>query len=245
MYETGENAAAQQHVAQMTGGLYYPDFGPSSTPVSIEGAEETANTARGVMEGILTPVIDTSTEITNAASEATRAWNTMASILGTPISTPVRTMGGGSGFKLEKEADGGRATSPALFAEAGVPEWFIPERHDERTAALIAMAADASGFSLAELAMMNGSPAFADGGVYGGSELKNIPTISWPTLDYSGDRDSDSRGTSFDVHYSPTINAQNAEGVERALIEDKERLKKVLRELQEEKELYKSVVSYQ
>lgn len=226
-------------------------FGPSNIPVSIEGAEETANTARGVMEGILTPAIDTTTAITNAVSAAEIARMKMENIFGTPITASVQVVGGGGGGslgtinKMETEADGGRATRPALFAEAGVPEWFIPERHDERTAALIAMAADASGFSLAELAMMNGSPAFADGGVYGGSELPSIPAITWPTLDYSGDRDSDSRGTTFDVHYSPTINAQNAEGVERALIEDKERLKKVLRELQEEKELYKSVVSYQ
>ena len=40
------------------------------------------------------------------------------------------------------------------------------------------------------------------------------------------------------------IHAENAEGVDRVLSEDKKRLKRLLKELEEERELLGSVVSY-
>lgn len=54
------------------------------------------------------------------------------------------------GFK-----DGGRATSPSIFGEAGA-EWAIPEEHSARTAALLDAAREASGFTWPELLARNG-----------------------------------------------------------------------------------------
>ena len=53
---------------------------------------------------------------------------------------------------IPKKAKGGRETRPALFAEAG-PEWFIPEKNDANSHALIIQAAEACGL-----------PMFARGG---------------------------------------------------------------------------------
>lgn len=58
--------------------------------------------------------------------------------------------GEGEGF-----AEGGRATGPSLFGEAG-PEWAIPEEHTQRTADLLRAAATASGFTWGELLERNG-----------------------------------------------------------------------------------------
>lgn len=48
---------------------------------------------------------------------------------------------------LPKKAKGGRETRPAIFAEAG-PEWFIPEKNDENSRALLISAAQACGFDM-------------------------------------------------------------------------------------------------
>jgi hypothetical protein len=48
-------------------------------------------------------------------------------------------------------AEGGRADGPSVFGEAGA-EWAIPEQHSARTAELLRAAANASGFTWAELA---------------------------------------------------------------------------------------------
>lgn len=80
------------------------------------------------------------------------------------------------------------------------PEWAIPEEHSERTADLLNAARAASGFSWEELL-----------GRFGG--LNANPSTTPTTL-----------------VYSPTINAQNAEGVAEALEKDKERLIKYLRD---------------
>lgn len=49
--------------------------------------------------------------------------------------------------QLPKKAKGGRETRPAIFAEAG-PEWFIPEKNDENSRALLISAAQACGFDM-------------------------------------------------------------------------------------------------
>lgn len=58
-------------------------------------------------------------------------------------------------------AEGGRATAPSIFGDAG-PEWAIPEEHSERTAALLNAARAASGFTwpdlLARFGGMNANP---------------------------------------------------------------------------------------
>lgn len=80
------------------------------------------------------------------------------------------------------------------------PEWAIPEQHTERTAELLNAARAASGFSWGELLER-----------FGGL---NANPSSAPTT----------------LVYSPTINAQNAEGVAAELEKDKERLIKYLRD---------------
>lgn len=65
------------------------------------------------------------------------------------------TTGGSSGLAslvgrimgdIPQFAEGGRATQPSIFGEAGA-EWAIPEEHSARTASLLAQAAQASGFA--------------------------------------------------------------------------------------------------
>jgi len=53
--------------------------------------------------------------------------------------------------KTTAYAEGGRADGPSVFGEAGA-EWAIPEQHSARTAELLRAAANASGFTWAELA---------------------------------------------------------------------------------------------
>ena len=59
-------------------------------------------------------------------------------------------------------AEGGRATEPSIFGDAGA-EWAIPEEHSERTAALLNKAREASGFSWGDLITrfggLNGNPS--------------------------------------------------------------------------------------
>ena len=100
-------------------------------------------------------------------------------------------------------AEGGRAEQPSIFGEAG-PEWAIPEEHTEHTRQLLAKAAEASGFSLLELAGSSSSDKTSSSGSDGGS--------------------------STTIVYSPTINAANVEGVERALGDDKKAFLKYMKE---------------
>lgn len=94
-----------------------------------------------------------------------------------------------------------------LFAEGGRatsasifgeagPEWAIPEEHSERTASLLNAARSASGFTWPELLAR-----------FGG--LNASPSNAPAT-----------------IVYSPTIHAQNTEGVEEALKEDKRELER-------------------
>ena len=76
------------------------------------------------------------------------------------------------------------------------PEWAIPEQHTERTAELLNAAREASGFT-------------------------------WPELLESVSETSTSKESqSTTIVYSPTINAQNADGVEQALRDDKARFER-------------------
>ncbi len=145
--------------------------------------------------------------------------------------------GSGGGNTLEEQAYGGRATGPSLIAERGVPEWYIPEEHTPNTAKLIAAAARNSGFDLTELVEYGGGRAYADGGTSGDGSL-------WSDLNENGGAGSGSSGDTFEIEYSPVIHADNADGVGRALQQDKERLRKMLEKLLEEKEMYESMVSY-
>lgn len=82
--------------------------------------------------------------------------------------------GGGVGKEISTNmlyAEGGRATEPSIFGEAGA-EWAIPEEHSERTAALLDAAREASGFTWPELIDRNGGM---------NANAENVPT----TLVYS------------------------------------------------------------
>ena len=211
---------------------------PYTIPLTLEGAGAEASTARSEMDSILEPPIDTSVAFPGAVSVAASVYQSIKSQFKDIIQHVQIVTHGGS---YPGMATGGRATEPVVYAEAG-PEWFIPERHDRNTANLIAMAAHASGFSLAELATMSGARLFADGGTVGGS----LPSLGWSEMDYSDSSSSgdSSGGNTYDVHYAPVIHAENAEGVDKALQDDKKRLKKLLKEIDEERELIGSVVSY-
>ena len=92
-------------------------------------------------------------------------------------------------------AEGGRATEASIFGEVpGQAEWAIPEAHTERTAELLNAARAASGFTWPELLSR-----------FGGL---NANPQTQPTT----------------IVYSPTINAADANGVEKVLQDDKRRL---------------------
>lgn len=94
------------------------------------------------------------------------------------------------------------------------PEWAIPEEHSERTAELLNRAREASGFTWGDLIER-----------YGG--LNANPSHQTVT-----------------VNYSPTINAQNAEGVADVLAADKSRLLKLVKDMLEEQKFRDEVEVY-
>lgn len=103
-------------------------------------------------------------------------------------------------------AKGGRATEASTFGEAG-PEWAIPEKHDDNTAALLNATRQASGFTWSEL-------IHRTGGLNANAENVNTTIV-----------------------YSPTVYAQNAEGVDRALQDDKKRFARWFSERKEREEM--------
>ena len=117
------------------------------------------------------------------------------------------------GMTMMEYAEGGRATEPSIFGDAGA-EWAIPEAHTERTAELLNAARQASGFTWGDL------------------------------LSRYGGLNANPGGQSLVVHYSPTINAQNADGVERALSADKNRLMKLVRQMLDEQRTRDEVEVY-
>lgn len=109
------------------------------------------------------------------------------------------------GAALPGFAEGGRTEVPSLFGEAG-PEWAIPEEHTENTKTLLAQAAKASGFSLLEIAGVTREESGASSSGSGGE------------------------GSSTTIVYSPTINASNVDGVEKALGDDKKSFIRYMKE---------------
>ena len=74
-------------------------------------------------------------------------------------------------LEVDAFAEGGRATEASIFGEAG-PEWAIPEEHTARTAQLLWKAAEASGFSWADIAAAGSGSSSG-----GGNTLVYSPTI--------------------------------------------------------------------
>ena len=97
---------------------------------------------------------------------------------------------------FSKFAEGGRADEPSIFGEGETAEWAIPEEHSQRTAELLNAARAASGFTWPEL------------------------------LDLFGGLNANPQNTPTTIVYSPTINANDASGVEQVLKDDKRRFEK-------------------
>ena len=231
----GKNAA--QYQIQPTG----PEGAASG--YTIEGGADAAAEAYSEAQGALDELgnvtsgfsVTGAESATNAAHKAAQDWAATH-----PIAFRAQVLG--SAFGGAYMADGGRATEPVVFAEAG-PEWFIPEEHSPNTADLILATARASGFSLAELAERAGARMFAEGGTTGTAlQWSGLPAVS------SGGAGGESGGESgggIQVHYSPVIHADNASGVAKALKEDKKRLEKWMDEWWDRREMYRSMVTYQ
>lgn len=211
----------------------------------IEAEIQATEAAIEEWQAILDDHLAQSVSFPDAEANAQAARQAIEGQFSTPIeqSVLVTTDGasGGNGEGLDMMAGGGRRTSPAIFAEAGIPEWYIPEEHTDNTARLILGAAYGSGFDIFDLAEMMGARMYAEGGYSG-------PTLTWPTLSTGGSSGGGSGGESssgIQVQYSPVIHADNAAGVERALKEDKKRFEKWINEWWERKKLYESLVMYE
>lgn len=232
---------------------------PIEAPVAIK--TDAADPARALLESILGVPIDIPLSLSDVVSQASSIYASIQSIFSTPITQQVNIQTSGSvstgasgiGKPQRQMAEGGRADEPVVFGEAG-PEWFIPEEHSKRTASLLMQAAEASGYTWDEIAAMSGATMFANGGVIGNEEftagsLADIPELDWGELtplpyDDPGEGSGGDSSASIQVQYSPVINADDAEGVERVLQEDKDRLKEMLEELMAERELIESVSKY-
>ena len=118
-----------------------------------------------------------------------------------------------NGTSYSMYAEGGRATEPSIFGEAGA-EWAIPEQHSERTADLLNAAREASGFTWGD------------------------------RLSRYGGLNAGTGGRSLVVNYSPTVNAGNAEGVDRVLAADKNRLTRLVRQVLDEQRTRDEVEVY-
>jgi TP901 family phage tail tape measure protein len=88
------------------------------------------------------------------------------------------TMFNRKGYYGKGFADGGRATEPSIFGEAGA-EWAIPEEHTPRTADLLASAARASGFTFGELIARTG-------GLNANPTHVSTPVVYSPTIHLHG-----------------------------------------------------------
>ena len=185
-----------------------------------------------------------------AVAEAKTAWDAVQAQFDTPITGKValqiQAPEGMDTLDVTPQAYGGRAEGPSLIAERGVPEWYIPEEHTPNTARLLAAAAANSGFSLTELAEESGARLFADGGTDGtGDTGASLDWGSLPGGTEGGSSDGETGGGTINIQYAPVIHADNADGVERKLREDKERFKKWFNDFMAERALYESMVAYQ
>lgn len=156
--------------------------------------------------------VDGDTTGLRAAIEAINGMSVTVNVKGSGLSS----LGGGSS---SKSSSSGKITTSGLlskfFAEGGRateasifgeagPEWAIPEEHSTRTADLLDQARQASGFTWRDLINRNG-------GLNGTPNSKTV-----------------------NLTYAPTINAGNADGVERVLAQDKNRLMAMMRSMMDE-----------
>lgn len=230
---------------------------PNTSGFTIEGAADEAGKAFTEAQETLDELGDVSIgiEVTGGEETAAAAYKRAQTYANAHPVVFGAVFGGGGGamytpfgadglldrFKLR--AKGGRGTEPSIFAEAGIPEWFIPEEHTPNTAKLILGAAYGSGFDIFDLAEAAGARLFAEGGTTGGAlQWSGMPDTS---SGGGGSEGGTGGGGGIQVQYSPVIHTDNAAGVERVLKEDKKRFTKWMEEWWERHQLYESMVMYQ
>ena len=113
------------------------------------------------------------------------SWNVNVTFGGYSTPTGGTNFFGGGGGGVDRSVlsnmlygEGGRATEPSIFGEAGA-EWAIPEEHSDRTAMLLDAVRQASGFTWPELIDTNGGM---------NANAENVPTtfVYSPTI-YAND----------------------------------------------------------
>ena len=205
-----EAAGDQQVVADVVAEMP-AESGELEVPTSVTGADEAAQAAHAEAQSVMDDPLSQDVNVSDGGS-ATATKSTIASVFSAPITQWIN---------VTQRSTGASSKRFSLFAEGGRadeasifgeagPEWAIPEEHSERTASLLDAARQASGFTWPELIERNG-------GLNAGGD--NMPR---------------------QLIYSPTIIANDANGVEQKLIEDKARLDKWFREkqLRDDVEIY-------
>lgn len=155
--------------------------------------------------------VDGDTSALKSAIEAINGMSVTVKVKGSGLSS----LGGSSGSTSGKKTVSSGLKKLTKYAEGGRateesifgddgPEWAIPEEHSARTADLLNQARQASGFTWGDLISRNG-------GLNGTPGSKTV-----------------------NLTYAPTINAGNADGVERVLASDKNRLMAMMRSMMDE-----------
>ena len=178
---------------------------------ALAGESASISAIEGFGETTLSADIDEAGLVADAESAGTAASAALIKAFGSPQLTAQTVYGAGHGMNVggvgvktrEKYAEGGRATVASIFGEAG-PEWAIPEEHSERTANLLNLARQASGFTWGELISR-----------YGGL---NASPNNHP----------------IQLTYAPTIHASDASGIASVLSGDKDKLMRMIRAMLEE-----------
>lgn len=137
-----------------------------STEMDVVGGAEAAQEAHAEAQGIMDEDLEQGVKVDDHGSTASM-YSYMRAMFSQPIyqTVTVRRVGGVGygGGNIMGFAEGGRATIPSIFAEAG-PEWAIPEEHTDRTAQLLNAAREGAGFTWRELIDRNGGLNAGGGG---------------------------------------------------------------------------------
>lgn len=189
-----------------------------STDLEMAGftAGEDANLA--LMEGYGEPMLGAEVDDAGISAAAAAAGASGADALeaawGNPVLSASVQISGARGLGALKNGagNGSMRNVMTMYAEGGRAteasifgeagaEWAIPEEHSLRTAELLDAARAASGFTWGEL------------------------------IGRTGGLNANVNHEQIQLHYAPVIHAQDAAGVEAALLRDKDRLMEMLREL--------------
>lgn len=187
---------------------------------TLAGEFETAGGEINValMEGYGEPMLGAEVDEAGISAAAAEAGASGADALeaawGNPVLSASVQISGASGLGALKNGagNGSMRNVMTMYAEGGRAteasifgeagaEWAIPEEHSLRTAELLDAARAASGFTWGEL------------------------------IGRTGGLNANVNHEQIQLHYAPVIHAQDAAGVEAALLRDKDRLMEMLREL--------------